>query len=269
MRLRAPAIVAIAACIALAAGACATGPASTPKPTTSKNTTATDTLSGSITVFGAASLTGTFTELAEKFMAEHNGVTVATSFAGSSDLVTQITAGAPADVFASADTKNMDKVTDLVNAPVNFASNVLEIAVPPGNPASITSFADLAKPGVKTVVCAPQVPCGTATVAVEKASGVTLAPVSEENSVTDVLGKVSSGEADAGLVYVTDIKGAGSSVKGISFAESSQAVNTYPIAVIKASSNAKVASAFVDFVTGEAGRAVLKAAGFGAPTRAG
>jgi molybdate transport system substrate-binding protein len=223
------------------AGCAASAPSATPKN---------DSLSGSITVFAAASLTQTFGELATRFEAAHPGVTVATSFAGSADLVSQITAGAPADVFASADTTNMTKVSSLVATPVNFATNVLEIAVPPGNPAKIATLADLARPGVKTVVCAPAVPCGAATAAVETAGGVNISPVSEENAVTDVLGKVSSGEADAGLVYVTDVKRAGSSVTGITFPESSAAVNTYPIATVKAGTNQAVATAFVAFVTG-------------------
>jgi molybdate transport system substrate-binding protein len=138
--------------------------------------------------------------------------------------------------------------------------------VPPSNPAKIATFADLAKPGVKTVICAPAVPCGAAAVAVETAAGVKLTPVSEENAVTGVLGKVSSGEADAGLVYVTDVKGAGASVTGITFPESSTAVNTYPIATVKAGSNSKLARAFIAFVTGTVGRSVLAAAGFGAPS---
>jgi molybdate transport system substrate-binding protein len=202
-------------------------------------------LSGTITVFAAASLTESFGTIATRFEAEHPGVTVATSFAGSSDLVTQITAGAPADVFASADARNMAKVASLVGIPVDFATNVLEIAVPPGNPAKIATFSDLARAGAKTVV--------------------RLTPVSEETAVTDVLGKVSAGEADAGLVYVTDIRGAGSSVQGIPFPESSTAVNTYPIAVLRGSADAALAKAFVDYVTGPVGRSVLAAAGFGAP----
>ncbi len=252
-------LAALAVSILLAAAGCS---AAAPTPSASQTK---DSLSGSITVFAAASLTKTFGTLVAKFEAEHPSVTVATSFAGSADLVAQITAGAPADVFASADTKNMAKVSTLVGTPVNFATNVLEIAVPPSNPARIATFADLAKPGVKTVICAPAVPCGAAAAALETAAGVTLSPVSEENAVTDVLGKVSSGEADAGLVYVTDVKGAGSAVKGITFPESSTAVNTYPIATVKASANGKVAQAFVDYVTGKVGRSVLAAAGFGAP----
>ncbi|WP_378148583.1 molybdate ABC transporter substrate-binding protein [Cnuibacter sp. UC19_7] len=226
-------------------------------------------LEGSITVFAAASLKQTFTDLASRFEDAHPGVTVELTFAGSSDLVTQITEGAPADVFASADAKNMAKLTDagLVDsaAPVDFATNVLEIAVPPGNPAGVTSFSDLARPDVKVVICAPQVPCGSATAAIEQSTGVTLSPVSEESSVTDVLGKVSSGEADAGLVYVTDVAAAGDAVDGVPFPESSGAVNTYPIAPVSASANPAVARAFVEFIAGAEGRTVLAAAGFGAP----
>lgn len=234
------------------------------------NTTANSTSSpsGEITVFAAASLKAPFTQLAKDFEAANPGTRVKLSFAGSSDLVTQITQGAPADVFASADTKNMTKLADaklLDGAATNFATNVLEIAVPPGNPASIASFADLAKADVKVVTCASQVPCGAATDTVEKASGITLSPVSEESSVTDVLGKVTSGEADAGLVYVTDVKGAGDNVKGIPFAESDKAVNTYPIATVGSSKNKALAAAFVAAVTSDKGRKVLGDAGFGAP----
>lgn len=229
---------------------------------------ATSQLSGTVTVFAAASLKATFTQLAADFEARNPGTRVTLSFAGSSDLVTQITQGAPADVFASADTKNMAKLADaklLDGSARNFATNVLQIAVPPSNPASIATFADLAKPGVKVVVCASQVPCGAAADTVEKAAGVTLSPVSEESSVTDVLGKVSSGEADAGLVYVTDVKGAGGKVKGIPFDQSGEAVNTYPIATVGSSRNKELAEAFIAMVTGAEGRKTLSEAGFGAP----
>jgi molybdate transport system substrate-binding protein len=195
-------------------------------------------------------------------------VTVRFNFGGSSDLVAQITQGAPADVFASADTKNMSKaVADkaVAGSPVNFASNTLEIAVPPDNPADVGSLRDLAQPGSKLVVCAPEVPCGSAAQKVEAASGVNLQPVSEEQAVTDVLTKVESGEADAGLVYVTDVKAAGDKVKGIPFPESSSAVNTYPIAALTDSKHARLAAAFVDLVTGGDGQSVLAAAGFAKP----
>ena len=171
-------------------------------------------------------------------------------------------------MFASADTANMDKAVadDLVEGdPVNFASNTLEIAVPPDNPAGVTSLTDLAKPGTKVVVCAPQVPCGAAAQKVEKAAGVNIKPVSEEQTVTDVLTKVETGEADAGLVYVTDVKAAGDKVKGITFPESSSAVNTYPIAALADSKNADLAKEFVDLVTGTEGQEVLADAGFAKP----
>lgn len=221
-----------------------------------------------LTVFAAASLKNTFTELGSRFEAAHAGTTVTFSFGGSSDLVTQLQQGAPGDVFASADTTTMDKATadDLVQGdPVTFASNTLEIAVPPDNPAGITSFADLAKNGVTVVVCAPQVPCGAATQKVETAARVDIAPVSEENSVTDVLNKVTSGEADAGLVYTTDVRGAGDKVTGIAFPEAVEAVNSYPIAVLSGSDEAELAQQFVDLVTGTDGQQVLAAAGFGKP----
>jgi molybdate transport system substrate-binding protein len=259
-------IVAAAIAVALAAalGACGTtAPAAAPSGNSS-----TSRLSGTVTIFAAASLKSTFTQLAKDFEAKNTGTKVTLSFAGSSDLVTQITQGAPADVFASADTKNMAKLADaklLDGTATNFATNVLEIAVPPSNPALISSFADLAKPGVRVVTCASQVPCGAATDTVEKATGISLRPVSEESSVTDVLGKVTSGEADAGLVYVTDVKGAGDKVKGIAFPESDKAVNTYPIATVSSSQNKELAAAFIDSVTGEAGKKVLGNAGVVAP----
>lgn len=223
---------------------------------------------GSITVFAAASLKSTFTQLADDFETGHPGTTVHLSFAGSSDLVTQITAGAPADVFASADTENMSKLQGaglVAGTPVDFATNTLQIVVPPSNPASIASLADLAKPGLKLVICAPQVPCGSATKVVEESAGVVLAPVSEESSVTDVLGKVTSGEADAGLVYVTDVLAAGDKVKGIKFPESFATVNTYPIATVATSKNKELADAFITSATGPEGRKILSAAGFGTP----
>jgi molybdate transport system substrate-binding protein len=221
-----------------------------------------------LTVFAAASLKGTFTEIGKDFEASHPGVTVTFNFAGSADLVAQIQQGAPADVFASADTKNMDKAASdnlVTGAPINFAKNTLEIATPPDNPAHITTLDDLAKPGVKVVLCAIEVPCGSAAHAVEDATGVKIKPVSEEQAVTDVLGKVTSGEADAGLVYVTDVKAAGESVHGVTFPESAKAVNTYPIAPLDGSKHAGTALAFAQYVAGAKGQAVLAAAGFAKP----
>jgi molybdate transport system substrate-binding protein len=223
---------------------------------------------GEITVFAAASLKAPFTELGAQLEAANPGTTVNFNFAGSSDLVTQLTQGAPGDVFASADENNMTKAVDgglVAGDPVDFATNTLTIVTPPGNPKGIASFADLAEPGTSVVVCAPQVPCGSATEKVEQETGVTLTPVSEESAVTDVLGKITSGQADAGLVYVTDAKGAGDQVTEVPFPESSGAVNTYPIAVLQDSANAATAQVFVDFITGPDGQKVLSEAGFAAP----
>jgi molybdate transport system substrate-binding protein len=213
-------------------------------------------------------LTSTFTELGKRFEASHTGVKVSFDFGGSSDLVAQIQQGAPADVFASADTANMDKAVAakvVKGAPADFASNTLEIAVPPDNPAGVASLKDLARPGTKVVLCAPEVPCGAAAQKVEKSSGVAIKPVSEEQAVTDVLTKVESGEADAGLVYVTDVKAAGAKVKGVTFPQSTAAVNTYPIAALAATKDGTLAKEFVDLVTGAEGRSVLAAAGFAKP----
>jgi molybdate transport system substrate-binding protein len=223
---------------------------------------------GELMVFAAASLKGAFTQIAEQFTADNPGASVEFSFAGSSELVTQLTQGAQADVFASADNKNMDKAAQaglLGGDPVNFASNTLTIAVAPGNPKNIRSFRDLTNPDTSVVVCAAPVPCGSATEKVEQATGVTLSPVSEESSVTDVLNKVTSGQADAGLVYVTDANGAGDKVTAVPFPEAAQAVNTYPIAVLMQSENRDLAGKFVDLVTGEAGQNILSRSGFAAP----
>ncbi len=263
---RARAASALLAVVLSAAGlvGCASGDA----PEATGGSSGSGALSGTVTVFAAASLQSTFTRLADQFEAAHPGTKVALSFAGSSDLVTQIGQGAPADVFAAADSRNMAKLAEaglLDGAATDFATNTLEIAVPPANPASISNFADLAGSGVRVVVCAPQVPCGAAAVTAEQAAGIELSPVSEESSVTDVLGKVISGEADAGLVYATDVQAAGTKVTGIPFAESGRAVNTYPVAVVGSSRNKQLAAAFVALVTGDDGRKVFADAGFGAP----
>jgi molybdate transport system substrate-binding protein len=218
-----------------------------------------------LTVYAAASLTATFEQLGADFEASHDGVEVEFNFAGSSDLVAQIQEGAPADVFASADEANMEKLTadDLEGSdPATFASNTLEIAVPPDNPAGIESFDDLTQEGLNLVICAPEVPCGAAAAKVAESAGVTLSPVSEEQSVTDVLAKVTSGEADAGLVYVTDVIAAGDDIQGIEFPESSAAVNVYPIATVGASENGDLAQEFVDLVLSDEGQQVFADAGF-------
>ena len=218
-----------------------------------------------ITVFAAASLKGAFTEIGEKFEAEHEGVTVRFNFGGSADLVAQLQQGAQADVLATADEATMTKATDdgLVEALAYLGTNTLEIATPPANPANVDSIDDLTSPDVKVVVCAPEVPCGAAAARAEQAAGVDISPVSEEQSVTDVLGKVISGEADAGLVYATDVRAAGAKVRGVPFPEAAAVVNKYPLAALARSTHEPVSQEFVDFVTGPEGQAVLGAAGFG------
>lgn len=223
--------------------------------------------SDTLVVYAAASLQEPFEELGEQFEAAHDGVAVQFSFAGSSTLVAQLREGAPADVFASANTQNMDKLTgaDLQDAePVDFATNTLMIAVPAGNPAGVIDLASLTEDGLELVVCAPAVPCGDATETVEEAAGLEFSPASEEQSVTDVLGKVTSGQADAGLVYVTDVRKAGDEVEGIAFPESDSAVNTYPITTVAGSENTALGDEFIDLVTGADGQEVLAEYGFAA-----
>lgn len=225
-----------------------------------------DDLSGSLTVYAAASLTASFTELLDAFAAEHPAVTVAPpAFDGSSTLATQLREGAPADVFASADQANMQTVAQLVENPVVFTTNTLEIAVAPGNPRGIHSLADLARPDLDVIVCAPRVPCGSATRELLRVGGVDLTPASEEQNVTAVLRKVELGEADAGVVYVTDVAAAAGRVDGVRLPDASQAVNDYPIAVLRDAQNPRVARAFVAFVLSEQGRGILQRYGFGAP----
>lgn len=221
-----------------------------------------------LTVFAAASLTRTFEELEKQYEDEHPDVDVKLSFAGSSDLVAQIADGARADVFASADTRNMDKLVDAELAagdPVEFATNTLVIAVPPGNPAGVRTLADLTRADLQLVVCAPEVPCGSATAQVIEAADLEVRPVSEEQSVTDVLAKVEAGEADAGLVYVTDVQGAGDEVEGIAFPEAAAVVNHYPVVAVEGSDNADLAQEWIDLLLSTEGQQVFSDAGFGPP----
>ena len=225
------------------------------------------TISGSITVFAAASLTGTFTALGKAFEAAHPGTTVTFSFAGSSTLATQIVSGAPADVFASASLKKMAQVVTAGDAtgPTNFAKNTMEIAVPPTNPAAVTAVADLAKPSVKVALCQPQVPCGETAAKVFSNAKVMVTPVSQEPDVKAVLSKVELNEVDAGIVYVTDVLAAGAKVKGVTIPADVNATTEYPIVELTKSANSATAQAFVAFVLSPAGQSVLAAAGFAQP----
>ena len=224
-------------------------------------------LTGDITVLAAASLTDSFTKLGQQFEAAHPGVTVTFSFAGSSALATQITSGAPADVFASASTKNMDTVVaaGAASDPQVFAKNVMEIAVPPTNPGKVTGVDSLAGTDVTTALCQPQVPCGATAEKVFANADVTVQPVTLEPDVKSVLSKVQLGEVDAGLVYVTDVLAAGDKVKGVPIPADVNASTSYPIAALTQSANAAASAAFVDYVLSPASAAALAAAGFHQP----
>jgi len=223
---------------------------------------------GRITVLAAASLTEPFTLLGERFEAEHPGSRVSFSFAASSELATQISNGAPADVFASASPATMALVADAGDTdgePTVFASNTLEIAVPAGNPADVTGLDDFAREDLSIALCAPEVPCGAAAAKVFAAAGVTPAPDTLEADVKATLGKVTLGEVDAALVYRTDVLAAGDDVEGIDFPEAAGAVNDYPIAVLADAPNAAAAEAFVALVTSPEGAEVLTETGFDLP----
>jgi molybdate transport system substrate-binding protein len=222
---------------------------------------------GSITVYAAASLTGTFTMLGKDFERAHPGARVRFDFGASSTLATQIGQDAPADVFASAATDDMDDVVRAGRAvrPVVFARNRMEIAVPPGNPARISSVADLARSSVRVALCDPTVPCGAVAAKVFRNAAVTLRPVSREADVKAVLAKVELGEVDAGVVYVTDVRAAGSAVAGVPIPDAVNASTDYPIATVLGSHDASLATAFADYVLSAAGRSVLAAAGFTRP----
>ena len=224
-------------------------------------------VTGTITVFAAASLKESFTKIGKQFEAAHPGDTVKFSFGASSTLATQITSGAPADVFASAAPKNMDTVISAGDAsnPQNFAKNTAEIAVPPSNPASVTSVNDLAKSSVKVALCEPQVPCGVVAAEVFKNAGITVKPVTLQPDVKSVLTQVELGNVDAGMVYVTDVMAAGSKVKGVPIPASQNASTLYPIAAISASKELAIAQAFVAYVLSPAGQQVLAVAGFEKP----
>ncbi|WP_459545060.1 molybdate ABC transporter substrate-binding protein [Nocardia sp. X0981] len=220
---------------------------------------------GTLTVFAAASLTETFTTLGDQFEDAHPGLDVVFSFGGSSILAEHIRQGAPADVFAAAALRNMEQVVesgDVTAGPVTFARNRLEIAVPPGNPASISGLGDFGKPEPRIALCAEQVPCGVAAAQVFEAAGVTPQPDTRETDVKAVLTKVALGEVDAGLVYRTDIRAAPETVTGIEFPEAAGAITDYPIAPLAAAPNPAAAQAFVDFVNSPPARAVFTAAGF-------
>ncbi|MFD5078847.1 molybdate ABC transporter substrate-binding protein [Streptomyces sp. NPDC058371] len=222
-------------------------------------------LSGTVTVFAAASLKESFTTLGKDFEKAHPGTKVTFSFGGSDSLAASITGGAPADVFAAASPKTMAIVTDkkdAVGTPATFVRNQLEIATLPGNPDKVASLKDLTKSGLKVVLCDKTVPCGAAAQKALDASDLKLTPVSYEQDVKSALTKVELKEADAAVVYKTDVKAAGDKVEGVEFPESAKAVNDYPIALLKDAPNTETAKAFIALVQSAEGQQVLTEAGF-------
>jgi molybdate transport system substrate-binding protein len=246
--------------VALLAGCSA--PAAEPTETSTP-----DTLSGTVTVLAAASLTDTLDELADWFEAAHPNVDVVVSYGGSSALAEQIVSGAPADVFFSANESTMQTVTDagLTVEPQVLLTNVLEIAVPKGNPAGVTGLSDFANPDLTIALCDPAVPCGSAAVKLLDLVGVTASVDTLEEDVKAALTKVSLGEVDAALVYVTDVQAAGGDVEGIEVPEAQQVVNRYPISLLTDAGVPDAAQAFIDFVSSAAGIRVFTDAGFGTP----
>ena len=222
---------------------------------------------GTINVFAAASLQAAFTTLGTQFEEANPGTKVVFSFGASSGLAEQIGQGAPADVFASASMSTMDLVgTDgAAESPTNFVSNTMQIAVPPDNPADIDAVEDLAAKGVKVALCQEQVPCGATALMVFENAGITVIPVTEEIDVKATLSKVTLGEVDAGVVYITDVLAAGDDVVGVDIPEDVNAATTYPIATLTESENQPTAQAFVDYVLSPEGEAELTAAGFSKP----
>jgi molybdate transport system substrate-binding protein len=232
---------------------------------TASSSPSSNSLSGYISVFAAASLTASFNALGASFHQANPGVGVNFNFAGTPTLVTQIEQGAPADVFASADTTNMDKLTAdgfTSGSSKVFARSQLEIVVAPGNPKSIIGLADLAKSGVIYISEGPTVPAGKYSLQALATAGVKVTPKSLETSVTAVISKIELGEADAGIVYTTDIKAAGSKVQGVQIPAADNVIATYPIVAVKGTKSSAVAGAFIDYVTSATGQSALATFGF-------
>lgn len=267
------AAVAALSCLAASCGSDDAGDTSTtvaaaPAGSPAADAPSTDEITGDVNVFAAASLTAAYTEIGDAFMVEHPDADVTFNFAASSDLVAQINEGAPADVFASADQANMTKLTDAggaVGEPQTFATNSLQIIVEPGNPKGITGVADLGKSDVLYVTCAPEVPIGKYAAQVLGNAGVTAMPVSLEENVKGIVTKVTIGEADAGIVYRTDVTAAGDGAEGVDIPADVNVEASYPIVATAEAPNPDGAAAFVEFVLSEQGQKILDSYGFGAP----
>lgn len=248
------AVLALAACSSDGTTSSSTASGSAPGTTTS----------GTVLVFAAASLTEAFTDERETLKTEQPALSITNNFAGSGALVTQIQQGAPADVIATADTASMQKLidADLVEAPVTFAANRLEILVAPGNPLHVNSLSDLARPDITFVTEDESVPAGKYATQALSAAGVHVSPVSKEADVKSAVAKVTSGEADATIVYQTDVTAAATKGTGVSIPEDQNVIATYPIAIVKASGNRAAAAAYVDAIVHGSGRQALADRGF-------
>ncbi|KPI23476.1 molybdenum ABC transporter, periplasmic molybdate-binding protein [Actinobacteria bacterium OK074] len=253
------------AAVLLALSGCSSSDDSSSTANSSSSASASAKISGAVTVFAAASLQESFTTLKSEFEKEYPGTKVTFSFGGSDTLAASITSGAPADVFAAASTTTMQTVTDkkdAVGTPSVFVRNQLEIATLPGNPDKVSSLKDLTSSKLKVVLCAKTVPCGAAAQKALTASKLKLTPVSYESDVKSALTKVELKEADAAVVYKTDVHAAGDKVDGVDFPESADAINEYPIALLKDAPNPAAAKAFIALVKSAEGQKVLTAAGF-------
>ncbi|KPI06489.1 molybdenum ABC transporter, periplasmic molybdate-binding protein [Actinobacteria bacterium OK006] len=261
-------VAGVGAAALLALSACSSsdsGSSSDSSPKSDTSASSSPNLSGTVTVFAAASLKESFTTLGKEFEKANPGTKVTFNFGGSDTLAASITGGAPADVFAAASPKTMAIVTDKKDAattPATFVRNQLEIATLPGNPDKVASLKDLTKSGLKVVLCDKTVPCGAAAQKALDASKLKLTPVSYEQDVKSALTKVELKEADAAVVYKTDVKAAGDKVEGVEFPESAKTINAYPIALLKDAPNAEAAKAFIALVQSAEGQKVLTAAGF-------
>ncbi|MER7975827.1 molybdate ABC transporter substrate-binding protein [Streptomyces sp. NPDC095817] len=261
--------VSAAALLALSACSSSDDASSDSSSTPKSSASSSPKLTGTVTVFAAASLKESFTSLGKEFEQAHPGTKVTFNFGGSDTLAASITGGAPADVFAAASPKTMAIVTDKKDAattPATFVRNQLEIATLPGNPDKVSSLKDLTTSDLKVVLCDKTVPCGAAAQKALDASHLKLTPVSYEQDVKSALTKVELKEADAAVVYKTDVKAAGDKVEGVEFPESADAINDYPIALLKDAPNAEAAKAFIALVQSPEGQKVLTAAGFLKPT---
>jgi molybdate transport system substrate-binding protein len=239
--------------VALLVSACTGSAASVQSPPTA------------VSVFAAASLTDSFQALGDNYRRQHPNTTLHFNFAGTPTLVTQIEQGAQADVFASADVINMDRLREdgfTSGTPQVFAHNKLEIVVAPGNPRHIASLSDLAKPGVIYIAAGPTVPAGKYAIQALQKAGVTAVPRSLETDVKAVISKIELGEADAGIVYTTDVKAAGGMVDGVQIPDAVNVVATYPLAEVEDSRNTEAAGSFVAYVLSPTGQSTLASFGF-------